>query len=275
MKSKHVIVPVDFTPASDQALKQAEIIARKSGCSIRLIHVLNSATVRKNQQESSSELENLIRMAKEVREQNLECDYILAEGSIFDAIPAYANKPECCMMAIGTHGIKGIKQKLSGADMLKIVRKVMVPSLVVQDDCICRDFNPIVFPVGSHDGFVHLAEATAGIAELFGSEIHLYSVNRPGNPVSEQVRHNASDAEQLFAEKKIPFKRVREESNGNSVGFARQTLEYAEQNKAGLLSMMSVKSDEHYYIANADKESMINNAFNIPVLCLNGKEESD
>jgi hypothetical protein len=33
---------------------------------------------------------------------------------------------------------------------------------------------------------------------------------------------------------------------------------------------MSVKSEEHYYFAQSDKETMINNEFNIPVLCVNG-----
>jgi len=33
---------------------------------------------------------------------------------------------------------------------------------------------------------------------------------------------------------------------------------------------MSVKTDEYYYFAQADKETMINNEFGIPVLCASG-----
>jgi len=33
---------------------------------------------------------------------------------------------------------------------------------------------------------------------------------------------------------------------------------------------MSVKSEEHYYLAQADKETLINNLSAIPVLCHSG-----
>lgn len=48
---------------------------------------------------------------------------------------------------------------------------------------------------------------------------------------------------------------------------ARQTIRYAQATKAGIISIMSVPTREHYYFAQADKEEMLTNEFRIPVLC--------
>ncbi len=173
-------------------------------------------------------------------------------------------------MVIGTHGIQGFKQKLLGADMLKIIRKVNIPVLVIQENCLCRNFNPIVFPVGGHDGFMALVDSAAMIAGLFGSEVHIYSISRKGDEGSKKLKENTAQAIKYFNDKKIPTQRIEEEATVFSVGYAKQTLQYAKKVDAGLISIMSVKTEEYYYFAQADKESLINNEFNIPVLCASG-----
>ncbi|MHC1776001.1 MAG: universal stress protein [Lentimicrobium sp.] len=270
MESKKIIVPVDFTPASEQAIKQANHIASKSGFSIWLVHVMVKESSDKKSAELSTVEDNLEGLAKRVKEQGVACRYSIVVGSIFDELPAFANNGEFTMMVIGTHGIKGIKQKLLGADILKIARKVSIPCLIVQEDCICRNFNPIVIPVGGHQGFSQLIEATALVAGLFFSEVRFYSISRKGDQEYENIRKNELLAEKIFGEKSVKYRRVREESNVVSVGYARQTLQYANLIDAGLVAIMSVKSEEHYYFAQADKETMINNEYNIPVLCVNG-----
>jgi len=270
MDSKKIIVPVDFTPASEQAIKQAILIARKAGYSIWLAHVMGKEISDKNLPRLSTYEDTLETLAMNVRDEGVNCRFSVITGSIFDELPAFANNGEFSMMVIGTHGIKGIKQKLLGADILKIARKTTIPCLIVQEDCICRNFRPIVLPVGGHEGFTQLIEATAAIAELFSTEVHIFAIIRKGEQEFARIKENTLLAEKIFAERKVTCRRVKEESNVVSVGYARQTLQYANMVDAGLVAIMSVKSEEHYYFAQADKETMINNEFNIPVLCVNG-----
>ncbi len=141
---------------------------------------------------------------------------------------------------------------------------------MVQSDCFCRNYNPIIFPVGGHEGFEALVEAIEMMAKLFGSEVHLYSINRKGDEDSKKLKENTAFALKYFDDHKIPCKRVQEESTVISVGYAKQTLQYANKENAGLIAMMSIKTDEYYYFAQADKELMINNEFKIPILCSSG-----
>lgn len=267
MENKKIFVPIDFTTTSEQSAMQAVTIAQKANSPISLFHVITDSIAKS---ENEKIAEKLKVKTDAISKEGLNCEYKVATGSIFDEIPKAANIYENQLLVIGTHGIKGLKQKLLGADMLKLIRKVNIPCLVVQADCTCRNFNPIVFPVGGHEGFSSLIEATAMIAKLFGSEIHIYSIIRKGDEGSKQLRDNTVMALKYFKEAGISIKRVDEESTVFSVGFAKQTLQYANKINAGLISMMSVKTEEYYYFAQADKEAMINNEFNIPVLCSSG-----
>jgi len=268
MNSKKIFVPIDFTATSEQSISQAVSLSRKANYSISLFHVISDESSGKDN--NKVVLDKLKEKAEMIIKDGINCDYQVAGGSIFEEIPRVANKFDHQLMLIGTHGIKGIKQKLFGADMLKLIRKVKIPCLVIQSDCVCRDYNPIVLPVGGHEGFRSLIDATAMMAKLFGSEVHIYSVVRKGDEGSPKLRENTAFAIRHFEENKIPFKRVAEEVTVISVGFAKQTLQYANKVSAGLISIMSVKTDEYYYFAQADKETMINNEFHIPILCSSG-----
>lgn len=270
MASQKIIVPVDFTPASDQAIEQAILIANKTGCSITLFHVIENEIPGKHKTALSIIEDMLEALVNKIMKEDVKSDYSIATGSIFDEIPAFANRSENFMLVIGTHGIQSLKQKLLGAAILKIVRKIIIPCLIVQEECISNFFNPIVLPVGGHEGFLQLIEATARMARLFKAEIHLYSVTRKGDQEYEKIRENTMLAEKVFKERSVTYKRVKEDSSIVSVGYARQTLQFANTIDAGLIAIMSVKSEEHYYFAQADKETMINNQFNIPVLCTSG-----
>ena len=268
MDLKKILVPIDFTSTSEQSIKQAVSLARRANCSVTLFHVLTGESSDKDMKTSVPD--KLKEKAELIIKDGINCDYQVATGSIFDEIPRAANKFDHQLLLIGTHGIKGIKQKLFGADMLKLIRKIKIPCLVIQSGCVCRDFNPIVLPVGGHEGFKSLIDATSVIAGIFGSEVHIYSVIRKGDEGSKKLKENTLLATRQFEEKKIPFNRVEEEATVFSVGYAKQTLQYANKVSAGLISMMSVKTEEYYYFAQADKEQMINNEFGIPVLCSSG-----
>ncbi|MFH1121748.1 MAG: universal stress protein [Bacteroidota bacterium] len=270
MESSRIIVPVDFTSASDQAINQAVFIAGKTAGTILLFHVLANESSQKSKVALSLAEDRLEEVQNKIRKEGTHCTYSIATGSIFDEIPAFANNTAHSIVVIGTHGIQGLKQKLLGADILKIARKITTPCLIIQENCIQRNFNPIVLPVGGHEGFTELIGATVRMAGLFKSEVHIYSITRKGDQDYERIREKTLLAEKIFSEKAIPFKRIKEESNVISVGYAKQTLQYANMVDAGLIAVMSVKSEEHYYFAQADKETMINNAYNIPVLCASG-----
>jgi hypothetical protein len=81
---------------------------------------------------------------------------------------------------------------------------------------------------------------------------------------------NIEEATLLLQTKGVPLIRVKEEQQVYSLGYAKQTVIYAQSIDADALWMISVPTEENYYFAQSDKETMLLNDFHIPVLCTGG-----
>jgi len=269
MTTSKILVPTDLSDASEVALDYAAFIASKSNNDLVLLHIHTDKSV------PVSEIENRLKaMCDKVNATNVKCNFVIREGNIFKEIPAEACDACYEMMVITTLGIKGLKQKLLGADILKLVRAIPIPALVVQEGCkVPADgFKNILYPVGGHSAFMSKIKGSVMMAGLFDSEIHLYSISRAGDDWTEQLKTNVKQSIDAFEKNGIRHKRVNEETAVFSAGYAKQTLLYAEKSNIDLISIMSIKTQEHYYFAQADKENLLTNDLKIPVLCTSDKE---
>ena len=263
MSEKNILVPVDLTETSRIAATCAAKIARISGMRVTLLHIQTG----KSTAEDAAELSIMVNSIES--EFSVACDYLIREGKIFSEIAKEAGEPAYSLMVIGSHGFKGFKEKLLGADILKLVKNIPVPVLVIQKGhTLPQDgIKTIVFPAGSHEAFQNQIDATILLAGLFRSEVHIYTIEKPGFPWSDALKANIEKTVHEFALNNIRYKRVNELQNTFSPGYAKQTLQYAEKVKADMISVMSVPTNEFYYIADSDKERLLMNEMKIPVLC--------
>jgi nucleotide-binding universal stress UspA family protein len=268
MSEKNILVPVDLTETSRTAATCAAKIARVSGGKMTLLHIQNGES-------TTEDAIALTSMANSLRSEfSVACDYLIREGKIFSEISNEAGEPMYGFMVIGSHGFKGIKEKLLGADILKLVKNIPIPVLVIQKDhsLPAEGIKTIVFPAGSHESFQNQINATILMAGLFGSEVHVYTIEKPGFPWSDALKANIEKTIHDFESNNIRYKRVNETQNTFSPGYAKQTLQYAGKMNADLISVMSVPTNEFYYIADSDKERLLTNEMNIPVLCSSDKK---
>jgi nucleotide-binding universal stress UspA family protein len=270
MKNK-IIVATDLTKAAGQAIKQATAIAVKSGNSLTLLHVLNDKSL------SAEETEKILSVEAETifNQSGVHCEVMINEGNIFEVIPYVACEHDYDLMVIGTHGIKGIKQMLFGANILKLAAKICMPVLVVQEESpLIETVKKLVLPVSSHETFASAVDAVLLLAEIFNPEVHLYSIHKAGFEWPEQMLINIEYATRQFESKGVNMIRVKEDQNVYSLGYAKQTLKYAHSSGADFICMMSIPSKEYYYFAPSDKETMIMNEDHLPILCTGGGGDS-
>jgi hypothetical protein len=64
--------------------------------------------------------------------------------------------------------------------------------------------------------------------------------------------------------------RIKEEQNVYSLGFAKQTINYSNSVDADAICIISPSSEEYYYFAPSDKETLLLNEYKIPILCAGG-----
>lgn len=259
-----IIVPVDFTEASDTAVAQASLLNETLHVNLELLHIVHD--------EEHSKADFLLeKIAESLSEKGIIAYPRVVIGDVIPAINETAKEGNFDLMVIGTHGARGIRQNLFGADILKLLKGNSCPSIVVQKTSHPVDhFDRILLPVGSHAEFKMLSLAVAKIAKASNATVVIYCINRPMEETSEDLNVNKQNAKQLFMDMGVKVEDVSEPSTVVSFGFAKQTLLYAENNNIDLIAIMAHASSEHSYFANADKEKMLMNEKGIAILCSAG-----
>jgi len=266
---KTILVPYDLTDAARRALDVAVEIAKKGGLKITLLNVQTSEKLTP----PDDELQKLTSTIS--GNSGVKCDYIIRRGNLFTEIEEESGKPKYNFMVAGSHGYKGFKDKFLGMDILKLVKNIPVPVLTVQEGYQLphNGIRTILLPASSHEAFGKKIEATVYLGHLFDATIHVYTVEKPGFDWSEQLKENIVKTLTSLEANKIKYERVNEQQTVYSPGYARQILDYAGRISADIIAVMSVATDEYYYIADSDKERLLTNDSKTPVLCVSDKKK--
>jgi len=139
---KKILVPVDFSFGSEQAVAKAAELARMMGASIELMHVYqlpvfalpdSSITVSPTYVADLTDRaqKELQKHASLLTADGLQVSTKLLEGMPAQAIVDHATEIHAEMIVMGTHGHSGFKRFLLGSTAEKVVRMATVPVLSV------------------------------------------------------------------------------------------------------------------------------------------------
>ena len=144
---QRIFVPIDGSATSTQGLDEAIKLAKLTGASLRLIHVVDALTITTGLVPSAYYADEVPPRAKEAGVQILEQARIRVEASgvkvdtfLFDSMVARVSETvieqakawNADLIVIGTHGRRGVGRILLGSDAEQIVRMAPVPVLLVR-----------------------------------------------------------------------------------------------------------------------------------------------
>lgn len=138
---ERVLVPTDFSPGAQPALERGVDLARQFGAELHLLHValLAEATPMYPLFQTGSNVEAIVTQVKEValsKLEELKAEIDLPErvhaevrhaASAASTITAYAAEKEIGLIAIGTHGWRGMRRFLLGSVAEEVVREAPCP----------------------------------------------------------------------------------------------------------------------------------------------------
>jgi hypothetical protein len=263
MPGTDILCTTDLTPVSDTALRYAVLVAQRTESRITQLHVLP-------RNERTPETRTAVEAA--MAEQRMRCGAqelatpLLVEDDVLKGVAQETTRGHRLLIS-GTHGPRGLRQSLFGADMLKLARLSVVPTIVVQESSTLEPPRTIVLPVAAHADIDRLLDAVCSMARAFGAAVHVYQLVRPNEHPSDALLTNKARMLHRLHTEGIPCDDVMEPSTIFSIGFAEPTIRYAERIGAGMIAIMAHASDEYRYIADAEKERMLTNGASIPVLC--------
>lgn len=263
---KKIAVLIDFTPTCVKATEFAGKIAQKANASVVLIHVAPNS-----EKGNEAALMQKMDVYAQAVPAGIICEKHIDFGTFFSQIPYALKAVHADLAVVGTHGVVGIMQNLFGSNIMKLIKALSVPSLVVQDNSVYTDqtFNDILFPIAPHEDFEVKYKQTTTIAKLFNSTVHIIAVRKNFVDLAPQLEVNLKKTVDYFEANGVQFKEVREDANDASIGYANQILGYSKNNNIGTIAIMSKVSKDNYYFGVMDKENLLLNKAALPILCTN------
>jgi len=124
-----VLVPVDFSSASLEALRLAVSVGLREGARLTIMTVDTEPWSK----DSDAELQALRRWAVAELPSSLHVDFLVERGSPADRINAQAISGEHDLVVMGTHGKTGLERVMLGSVAETVVRTCAVPVMVTHD----------------------------------------------------------------------------------------------------------------------------------------------
>jgi nucleotide-binding universal stress UspA family protein len=138
MVVRSILVPTDFSPTSDAALRYAAEMALTMGARLYLMHVPGKtgehfeANFPHGRFETATR-ERLSSFLTSEQIDRLRPEYAVRVGSPADEIVHYADLCDADMIIMGTHGRTGIAHALMGSVAEQVVRVAPCPVLLVRE----------------------------------------------------------------------------------------------------------------------------------------------
>jgi len=189
MKFQNILVPIDFSEFSSNALNYAIGLAQKFHSNLILLHAVVLFEDDVNEEERLEEYEEWVRKREKnidahmkknklrVNQKGISVDSVVLRSiSAADAFLEYLNDHSCDLIIMGTHGRTGLKHIFLGSVAEKIVRLSPIPVLSVhrsvQDFRIENIIAPIDFSIYSKNA----ADYAISIAENFKAQVNFIHV---------------------------------------------------------------------------------------------------
>lgn len=187
---KRILVPVDFSQRAEEALQIAAQIAKKTGATIYLLHLIDlpSDEVGMFHDGVPTGPAALILMqnAREKFKELLDKDYlqdVQVEDYVdfnkpFEGISDYAKEKNVDLIVMGSHGLSDIQSFFVGSNTEKVVRTSEIPVLVIKKPVENFDLKNVVFASNFQEDECPVCfEKIASFLKLYEPVIHLLRVN--------------------------------------------------------------------------------------------------
>lgn len=136
---RRILVTLENSPYDEAILEHVARLARFCGASVLLVHVADGFVARTWQQLDLRESEEMHRdrdylesMAARLEEAGVAADAVLAGGDPPREIVAVAEREGCDLIAMSTHGHRGVADLVHGSVANEVRHRSTIPVLLVR-----------------------------------------------------------------------------------------------------------------------------------------------
>ncbi len=187
---KKILVPTDFSPLAESALKIAAQIAKKHNGEIYLLHLLDLPLDLVDKGGSSQNLPESIffmKLAHQRFQQAMDKPYLkdvkvhetVEFNAAFEGIMEAGKKNSCDLIIMGSHGAEGAKEVFIGSNTEKVVRHSEIPVLVVKHNLEVFNADTFVYATNLSIETANSFKQALDFAKKLNVEIDVVFINTP------------------------------------------------------------------------------------------------
>jgi nucleotide-binding universal stress UspA family protein len=136
---QHILVPLDNSPADEAILKHIRALARLCGSRLTLLHVADGFMARNQEQlglgesdEMRADQAYLEKRRAELTSEGFPVDALLECGEPTEHILATAERENCDLIAMSTHGHRLLGDLILGSVASEVRHRTDIPVLLVR-----------------------------------------------------------------------------------------------------------------------------------------------
>ena len=186
---KNILVPVDFSEPSANALEVAARIANLQGAGITVLHMLgiSESVVTKYKTQEFEEARYYMMLARKRFKTFLDKPYlkgiktnqIVQNYKIFSELNNVAKEQHSDLIVMGSHGTSGLTEFFVGSNTEKVVRTSDIPVMVIKAPDPDFEIKTILFGCDFKDESILAYKNVKEFANLFSAGLKLIYVNTP------------------------------------------------------------------------------------------------
>lgn len=276
MKEKEIIVGIDFSKGSLNALKFAVTLAKHLGSNLTMVWVdkpQNPESVYDNgagtyRKEVHRRFDELIEeYSSELK--GLKLQYKIRAGKVYEEIAYHAKYNDASYVISGTHGISGFEELWIGSNANRIVSVSPCPVVTIRQGYAVKNaLKRIVLPIDSTPETRQKAAYALEIAKAFNSEVHLVGMYvSKVSTLRKRVDNYMSQLLEYFNKGGVHVVNTSIEANN----LTSDLLGYAEKVNADLLVIMTEQETSTANILLGPYAQQLVNHSPIPVLSIHPK----
>jgi nucleotide-binding universal stress UspA family protein len=189
---KRILVPTDFSPIADNALKYAIEIAAKFKSELYLYHVYSfdkfnyDINFHKDEQPFTAKVNRSMKKTRQkfmekIRQNGLFVQTYVEQDNFFSLFGKKVKKHEIDLIVMGSKGASGLKKVIFGSVAATALDTAKVPVLVVPPNCSFHPPKHIVLTRDDSEVSSNVLSPLLKLAVKFGARLTLLKVNTGSN----------------------------------------------------------------------------------------------
>jgi nucleotide-binding universal stress UspA family protein len=249
---KKILVPIDFSETSLTALNHAKYVAKLNKADLTLLNIVEStysytpaldystmsytnfASYEKSIVKQSKE--HLLKLSQKLKKSGININTIVTTGWVKEEIINTAKSIHADIIIMGTHGVKGMREFITGSNTFRVVNEAECPVLSFRKNSEKPGFKNILVPFRDHPHSREKVDYAIKMAEIYGSKISVLGIDTDEDKM--QLKKITLEAEQIknIVEKHGIGCNVKVKS---SPYVAEKILKYAAKKKIDLIVIMA------------------------------------